>query len=369
MSADLEAVARRRLRATGLDEPRFGTAEEVVRWFGAYQGQDDATAKWGLAQRLSEPRRSADIESEFDSGRLVRTHVLRPTWHFVAVDDLPWLLDLTAERIRPKLRYYDKQLGLDDELITRAKPMALRALESDGALNRSQLAAVLAAEGIGTTGASMSHIMFHAELDGAVCSGPRAGRHHTYLPLAQRLSDAGLRPYAPGSREEGLARLVRMFLRSHGPATAKDFVWWSGLTGRDFTAGLAGLDDVERETHDGLTFVALPGEAARETRRVRLLQAWDEYTVAHTEGRTPILLKAPTSKPGMTATWLHTVIEGTQVGGHWKYSTAKGAVTLDARTFGAPTEALAAGIEAEGQALAGYLGLELGEVTVTEFHG
>ena len=75
-------VAGRRLVAHHLAGEPLGSPEAVVRHLVAVQAQDYAGAKWGIAQRTT-PTTSAAIDTLFDAGALLRTHLLRPTWHLV----------------------------------------------------------------------------------------------------------------------------------------------------------------------------------------------------------------------------------------------------------------------------------------------
>src|SRR5215471_3696199 len=105
-------VASRRLRAQRLTGEPFATAPEAVGWLGAVQSQDYAGAKWALGMRtrgLTDP----DLDRLFDAGVILRTHVMRPTWHFVLPRDVRWLLELTAPRVRASMAATDSRLGID----------------------------------------------------------------------------------------------------------------------------------------------------------------------------------------------------------------------------------------------------------------
>src|SRR6516164_8126900 len=105
-------VATRRLRAQRLTGEPFATAQEAVGWLGAVQSQDYAGAKWALGMR-ARGLTDADLDRLFDAGAILRTHVMRPTWHFVRPDDIRWLLALTAPRVRAILAHDDGALELD----------------------------------------------------------------------------------------------------------------------------------------------------------------------------------------------------------------------------------------------------------------
>ena len=228
---------RRRLHEQRLTGEPFATPAEAVAWSGAVQAQEYAEALWSLGMRVRDGRAS-DIEAACDRGELLRTHVLRPTWHFVAAADLRWLLRLTGPRVQAKSAGRYRELGLDESTLTRAGE-TLAATLADGAPRiRRELAAALEAAGIDSSGQRIAHIVMHAELEGIVASGPRRGKQHTYLPL-----DGRVPPAPPRGREDDVAALVVRYFVSHGPATLRDFAWWSGLTTADAKAGIAATGD------------------------------------------------------------------------------------------------------------------------------
>src|SRR6185503_1009023 len=112
-------IARQRLYNERLLGPRFAKPEEVVGWFGAVQAQDYSGAKWAVGQRI-ERCSDAVVEAAFQSGRILRTHVLRPTWHFVLPADMRWMLELTAPRVRALMAHYDRKLEIDAKLLRRS---------------------------------------------------------------------------------------------------------------------------------------------------------------------------------------------------------------------------------------------------------
>ncbi len=222
-----------RLRNQHLSAPTLTDPAALVGWLGAVQAQDYGMALWAVGQRLIGATESA-IQQAFDDGAILRTHVLRPTWHFVMPADIRWLLDLTAPRVRALLAYGDRQNGLDETVLAHAAAVIEAALRGGQHLTRSELGAVFAAAGIALGGTQrLAHLLMHAELDGLICSGVRRGKQPTYALLAQRAPDAKTL-----SREEALAELTRRYFSGHAPATLKDFAWWSGLTVADCKQGL-----------------------------------------------------------------------------------------------------------------------------------
>jgi len=272
-----DSIASRRLQNQRLVGSRLRSPVEVVEWFGGVQAQDYTAAKWALALRQAKSTTDEAVERAIDEGRILRTHVLRPTWHFVSAADVHWMLELTAPRIHKTLTWGHGKLGLDLKLRARAERVIERALSTHGSLTRAELAEHLARAGMRAKGVNLALLSMHAELNGVICSGPRRGKQSTYALLAQR---------APArkrfSRDEALGELASRYLRSHGPATVRDFVWWSGLATADARRGI----DIVRarsEVVDGLTYWSLRDARHRELASplVHLVPVYDEYLVAY----------------------------------------------------------------------------------------
>src|SRR5687768_13387649 len=220
---------------------------------------------------------NASIERAFDAGRILRTHVLRPTWHFVTPADIRWMLELTAPHIQRAMAYQRRQVELDARVCNRAIGVIERALGDEEYLTRGELGARLARSRINATGTRLAHLAAYAELEGVICSGPRRGKQFTYALLATRAPAA--RRLA---RDEALAELTRRFFQSHAPATIRDFVWWSGLSTADAKRGLE-MNKARHRVEDGLTYWTLgrANPSHRSRASVHLLPVYDEYVVAY----------------------------------------------------------------------------------------
>jgi hypothetical protein len=271
-------IAWRRLRNERLIGPPFASSVEAVRALGAVQAQDYAGARWALGQRVRAVT-DADVEAVFDRGDLLRTHVMRPTWHAVTPADIRWLQALTAPRVKALMAYYDRQLALDASTLARTHRVLARALEGGHHHTRAELAEALAQAGVEASGQRLGHIVMHAELDAVVCSGPRRGKQFTYALLDER---------APATRalarDEALAELVRRYFTSHGPAQLVDFAWWSGLTVADAKASIAALSPALQEVAvDGKRYWYAPGKAPARPAAplVHLLPNYDEFLIAY----------------------------------------------------------------------------------------
>ena len=271
-------VVALRLQSQRLAGNPLRNAADVVRWFGAVQAQDYAAASWAIGQR-SVSATSAVVDRAFERGAIVRTHVLRPTWHFVAPEDVRWMLALTGPRVIAGQRGRHRQLGLDAATIRRAIATIASALERHDVLTRDELGVALKRARIDPAGQRLPHLLMLAELHGLVCSGGRRGKQFTYTLLDARVPAARVLP-----REEALVELARRYLRSHGPATIHDFSWWSGLSVGDARAAFeVNASRLSRFEVDGRAYWYAPAGKApmRIGRLAHLLPSYDEYVVAY----------------------------------------------------------------------------------------
>jgi hypothetical protein len=322
------ALIARRLANQRLLGARCRTPADAVAWLGAVQSQDYHGAKWAVAQRISSGIDAA-VERAFDRGEILRTHILRPTWHFVTPADIRWMIALTGPRVRRTLAPYDRRLGIDASVLTRSFRVVERALRDHAYRTRAELGEALAARGIAVKGQALAHIAAHAELTGLICSGPRRGKQSTYALLEERAA-----PVPAKSREESLAELTRRYFASHGPATVRDFVWWSGLTVGDARAGLAAIGARSRVVGD-LTFWSLSprlgsGDAAGT---LHLLPNYDEYLVAYQDrALVADARRTMVSEQRADRFAYHLVVDG-RLAGSWRGSPAHGAVMVEVAPY------------------------------------
>jgi hypothetical protein len=212
-------IAHQRLHNQLISRQTFEKAGDVVGWLGAVQAQDYAAAKWAVGQRVQEATDVA-IDRAFADGAILRTHVMRPTWHFVTPADIRWMLQLTAPRVNALNASYYRQRALDDDIFKRSNAILAKALQGGKQLTRTELASVLQQAGIATGDLlRLTYLMIRAELDGVLCSGARRGKQFTYALLDEQAPQA-----KSLERDEALAELTRRYFTSHGPATLQDFV-------------------------------------------------------------------------------------------------------------------------------------------------
>ena len=331
-------IARQRMLNQHIAGTLFDKPADAVAWLGAVQAQDYAAAKWAVGQRVQNATDAA-IDQAFADGTLLRTHVMRPTWHFVTPADIRWLLQLTAPRVNALNAYYYRQRALDDDIFKRSNAILAKALHGGKQLTRVELASVLQQAGIATGDLlRLTYLMIRAELDGVICSGARRGKQFTYALLDER---------APQSktleRDEALAELTRRYFTSHGPATLQDFVWWSGLSTADARVGLEMVtSQLVPEVVDGQTywFSQQTFFAKDLSQTAYLLPNFDEYTVGYTDRSALFdVLRTGMVIPSANVALSHTIVMNGQIVGNWKRVLKKDAVVITPYPFTAFTDA------------------------------
>jgi len=324
----IEQLRSIRLRNQRIAGSTAATAQDVVASLGAVQAQEFWPAKWalGLRSMVSE----ADVDHELDEGRIVRTHILRPTWHFVSAADIRWMLSISGPRVQAVSSYYYRKHGMTAPLVLRSQKVIARALEGRAALTRNELGERLVKARIKLFDNLLAHLVMHAELEGLVCSGPRRGRQSTYMLLDERVP-----PTRVPSREDALAELARRYFTSHGPAKIQDFVWWSGMTVRDAKTALEALAGaIVAETFDGEIYWMAPSSppGRRPANTVDLLPIYDEYLIAYRDRRAVAEPKEPADGMQHDIFAHYLMIDGT-VAGSWRKRDAGGTTDIALKPY------------------------------------
>ena len=345
-------LIRRRLANQRLLRSSFRTPAEVVAWLGAMQSQDYPGAKWAIGLRA--PVTDTDVDRACDQGAIVRTHILRQTWHFVARDDIRWMLALSGPRVNAVSVHYYRKMELDERTFTRSRDVFERSLRDGAYKTRPELGAALRRAGIGASGTRLAFLTLRAELDAVICNGPRRGKELTYALFDERVP-----PAPPIDREAALATLARRYFTSHGPATLKDYAWWSGLTVRDAKAGIdLAASSLVCDEVDGFTFWSgdrpvqkdrpyggrTPKAAASPL--VHLLPNYDEYLIAHKDRH---LVVSPGSGDGVTRIkdpFVHHVVVDGRLAGSWTRMVKDGAVTVECAAYVRPNQETRGAIDA-----------------------
>jgi len=319
-------IIHRRLVNHGILQSQFKTTEEVVSWLGAVQSQDFYGGKWALGLRLKNAT-DAQIEKVFNEGSILRTHVLRPTWHFVTPDDIRWMLQLTAKRVIAAMASQYRQLELDKATIKRCNGALRKALKGGKYLMRDEIAVALKKAGIVTDGQRFIHLMMRAELDEVVCSGPRKGKQFTYALLDERAPNAKSLKH-----DEALAELSLRYFKSHGPATLKDFAWWSGLTLADAREGVEiNKSILLHETIEGKSywFVETFSLQKESSHTAYLLPNYDEYIIAYADRSNLFEEEHSKKTPRGNVIFNNTILIDGKVVGIWQRTFKKSKVIIE----------------------------------------
>jgi hypothetical protein len=324
-------IARLRLRNQHIASSTLTKPEEVVRWLGAVQAQDYPGALWAVGLRLRDAV-EADVEQALARRKIVRTWPMRRTLHFVAAEDVRWMLELLTPRIiSASARRAEKLLGLDEATIARSKKLLEKALEGGKQLQRSALYEVLEAGRISTGDGRGLHIMSRLALDGLICYSAREGKQQTFALLEEWIPQAKTL-----KRDEALALLAKRYFTSHGPATLQDFIWWSGLIAADARAALemAKSQLIEESIADQTHWLASSSFKTKdELPAVHLLPAFDEYLVAYKDRSavlSPSHAKLHNSGNGIFSP---TMIMDGRVVGTWKRALKKDALVITLSPF------------------------------------
>ena len=349
-------IARQRLINQGLVKPTLKTASEVVAELGAVQAQDYAASRWGIAQRtvgLTDDQ----IEREIDDGSMVRTHVLRPTWHFVAAADIHWMLALSAPRVHAANAYWYRWLEVDDALARRGRSVFTKALRDGKQLTRTELGKALTRAGIQVTNSMrLACIVMRAELDGLICNGQRRGKQFTYALLEERVTKP-----AALERDAALLELARRYFTTRGPATVEDFAWWSGLTKADAKRAVdAAATHLRQLSVEGRSYWSPATQRAERVSSplVHLLPNFDEFFVGLKDRSAfGARLEASGVKARTSALSGHALVIDGQIVGGWKRTLTAHNVMVEPKPLIQLSEAERRAVGVAARKLGRYLGL------------
>ena len=309
----LSDIAKQRLINQHIRESNFTKPAEMVAWLGAVQAQEYGLSKWAIGLRLPHVT-DADIEQEFTDGKILRTHLLRPTWHFVTPADIRWLLQLTAPRVKALNVFMYRKMELDAAIFACSHDTLVKTLEDGKQLTRKQLNVELAKQGIVADGTRLSCLMMQAELDGIICSGARQGKQFTYALLDERVPATN-----PLDRDEALAELTKRFFYSRGPATVNDFSTWSGLTISDARKGLdiVKAHFLQEVVHNETYYFTPTSVVNTDVPLTRLLPIYDEYIMGY-KNRSAVLEFKDLASTESNFVFDQTIVIDGQIAGTWR---------------------------------------------------
>lgn len=269
-------ISKHRLFNQHIHGTIFNSVKEIVHWMGAIQAQDYAMAKYAIGVRLKNATDQI-VEEAINKAIIIRTHVLRPTWHFVAADDIRWMLELSAKNLNKALSSNNKRLELDDKTFKKSNTIIEKLLRNGKHLTRKEIMAALEKKGIKTNDLRAAHIMFRAETDLVVCNGLKKEKQFTYA-----LFDERVRSTKKLLKEEALAELAQRYFFSHGPATLKDFAWWSGLSLADARDGLELVKSKLLNEKIGDAIFRFPdNKFKKKNSEVVFLPSYDEFLISY----------------------------------------------------------------------------------------
>lgn len=302
----------------------------MVAWMGAMQAQDFSMAEWAIGARLLDTV-VGDVENAINNALIIRTHLMRPTWHFVAVGDIYWLLKLTAPRIRSALKSRQKFLEISGPLILKINRLLEKELGKKGAQSREELVAIFKNAGIRTDENRFAHLMLNAELDGIICSGAIKNGKQTYDLLQRRVPD--IRTL---TQEESLAELAKRYFTSHGPATEKDFTWWSGLSTSDVRQAMEFVHGCfHSETSGAKRYWFKESSPVSFTIKnsVFLLPAYDEFLIGYSDRSPSLSLTDNVRTVSSNGIFRPVIVVNGQVAGLWRRMKEKNKVVIELLFF------------------------------------
>lgn len=383
-------VQSRRFATQRLSSTPLPSATEAVRLLTCVQSQDAPLAHWSLGMRIKDESYAGSL-AEQATGTFVRTHVLRPTWHFVAAEDLRWIQSLTSAKVLSSMAGRHRGLGLTSAVTDSAMAALCEMLKDRNALTRKQITAEFAERGLPSQGEQMAHQLITAEMHSVICSGPPAGAggkssgspgarsgglsrssgsagptpsaEHTYVLVDEVIPLGPFDSLPETDRPAAIGELTHRFVAGHGPVDDRDLNRWCTLTLTEIRAALTELTDagtLDTVVLDGRTLWLDPATAARTTRAATayLLSTFDEVTLTYpSDGprratpdhdRTRLLSEAG----GGT-----TLVDGIDIG-VWKRKVVKGAVEVRVLPEIDLTRAQKSAIEEAAARLGNFLGLE-----------
>jgi hypothetical protein len=327
------AISYQRLFNQHVQGNEFNSVKELVHWMGAIQAQDYTMAKYAIGVRLKNSTEKI-IEEAINNTDIIRTHVLRPTWHFVAAEDIRWMLELTAKNLNRALSSNNKRLELDEKTFKKSNTIIEKLLRDGKHLTRKEIMTALEKKGIKTDDLRASHIMFRAETDLIVCNGMKREKQFTYalfderVPLTKKLS-----------KEEALAQLAQRYFFSHGPATLQDFTWWSGLSVADAKTGLELIKSklISEKYRDNIYWFAESISQKNKVNKIIFLPSFDEFLISYKSREVSLNLQHTSHAFTTNGIFNPIIVHNAKVIGTWKPQIKKD-ILIQQYFFNRPTE-------------------------------
>ena len=370
MTPSPDPTLRLRLRSQLIEpSPTEAAADpaHVVEHLCALQSQDYAGALWSVGLRCAPGTGLTDVERAIAERRIVRTWPMRGTLHFVASEDVRWMLALLASRPMERAATRQRQLGLDAATLELARSIATEGLAGGQVRTRPDMMAMFQDGGLDTDGQRGYHALWWLAQQALICMGPNKGRQQTFVLLDDWIPPAT--DDHPLDRPEALGRLAARYLDAHGPATVADLAWWAGITKTDARAGISAAGDAVRriERPDGAEYwqpadAADPADAAPQPPApavVHLLPGFDEYFLGYTDRSLQLgeHREAYSSLVSSNGFFWATMVIGGQVAGTWRRTLNRDTVEIQVRLFRMLTAAERTGLARAADRYGEFLGL------------
>ncbi|MBP1222275.1 winged helix DNA-binding domain-containing protein [Flavobacterium sp. 1355] len=325
-----QEISHHRLVSQKLHKTSPISPQEIVHHLGAMQAQDYSMAKWAIGSRCDATEK--EIEEAINSAKIIRTHILRPTWHFVSSEDIYWMLDISGPQVKPLTISAAKKFGYDTKMLEQIKVSIEKLLAGNNHLTRDEIMQELNIKKTSSGDFLSAAIMMNAELDGLVCNGKRKGKQITYALLEERVS----KPKNKLSREEGLAKLALRYFESHGPATLPDFSWWSGFSPTicktTINAIRLQLNCITIDNQD-YWFGKTNPKMGNYQESVHFLPAFDEILISYKTREASILLEHQSKAFTNNGIFKPIIVENGKVIGTWKRTIKKDHTKIETQFF------------------------------------
>jgi len=327
-------IALARLSSQQLYNPSLTSIKALVGHMTAVQAQDYAMAKWAIGIRLPGSTHQ-QVQDAINTGEIIRTHVLRPTWHLVSADDIWWMLQLSGPRVKAFMKSRIKQLNITEDIFDKSNSTIQNALAGGVHLTRDELLHKIKQQNIDITDLRGTHFLLRAELDGIICSGCAHDKNQTYALLEERVPK-------PGNfyEDEALGKLAYRYFTSHGPATLADFVWWSGLNVTDAKKALEMVkSQLVSETVAGRVYWMRNSLSIPKTTSTLLLPAFDEFMISYADRSASIAPRLQYRAFTNNGIFKPVVVENGIVTGTWRRTVLKNKTLIEPDLFKAKSAA------------------------------
>jgi hypothetical protein len=339
---------------------RFDKPKDLVSWLGAVQAQDYAGSLWAIGLRLTNASQ-AMVETAIRNREIVRTWPMRGTLHFVAAEDVHWMLALLTPRVLSRTGSIYKSAGLDDAIFKKSRQIITNALEVTPQLTRSELYERLEKSKIATNNQRGLHILGYWAQQGLICLGPHLEKQPSFVLLDEWVSNS-----KKLNKEEALNELANRYFKSHGPATVQDFAWWSGLTLTDVRKGLeSSKENFQAEIIDKVEYWMSKGNSFEKVSSgLHLFPSYDEYLVAYKDRSAAFDQKyLPQIVKSGNGIFSPVIVINGRVGGTWKRVIKKDKVAIESTAFSPFNKSHTSALKKTVKHYAKFLGKEVLEIS------